>query len=44
MAVSSDDSLDLNLLKAFATVSLSRYSITSMIFGIKYAVFCEALY
>ncbi len=30
--------LDLNLLKTFATVSLSRDSITSMIYGIKCAV------
>jgi hypothetical protein len=47
IAVSSDDSLtelDLNLLQAMATGSLSMDSITSMIFGIKYAVFCEDLY
>jgi hypothetical protein len=30
--------MDLNLLKAFATVSLSRDSITAMIFRIQYAV------
>ncbi len=37
-AATTASELDLNLLNAFDTVSLVRYFITSMIFGIKYAV------
>jgi hypothetical protein len=37
-AATTASELDLNLLNAFDTVSLARDFITSMIFGIKYAV------
>ena len=37
-AATTASELDLNILKAFAMVTLSRDSITSMVFAIKYAV------